>query len=257
MLPFNSGSILAKPSRSNTLRGPRGRKASTPSRPSRTRLEKNGRLVTEDATYAHTTTSGAPPIARRHSSPNCAAAAAMDSVALPAPAFASTTSVPPFWMRLVSLATSSALSANAGVACESSGRIVAPAWPPMTGTWTAPGGTPTASARKVLARTTSRWVTPSRRAGSYTPRAFSTSATMGTVEFTGLEMMLMTARGHTFATPSARVLTMPALVLKRSSRVMPGLRGTPAGMITSSAPSSASSSAPAPTNPRTLQGVST
>ena len=35
---------------------------------------------------------------------------------------------------------------------------------------------------------------------------------------------------------------MPALILKRSSRVMPGLRGTPAGMITTSAPLSASPS---------------
>ncbi len=34
---------------------------------------------------------------------------------------------------------------------------------------------------------------------------------------------------------------MPALMLKRSSRVMPGLRGTPAGMTTRSAPCQACS----------------
>eukprot|EP00959_Pyramimonas_sp_CCMP1952_P344380 7212839-Pyramimonas_sp.AAC.1 len=85
--------------------------------------------------------------------------------------------------------------------CESSGRMVVPAWPPMTGTVTLPGGTPMASARKVLARTTSRCVTPRSLAGSYTLCRLSTSATMGTVEFTGLEMTFTTARGHTFATP--------------------------------------------------------
>jgi hypothetical protein len=40
----------------------------------------------------------------------------------------------------------------------------------------------------------------------------------------------------------AHLLTMPALILNRSSRVMPGLRGTPAGMITTSQPLSASAS---------------
>jgi len=37
---------------------------------------------------------------------------------------------------------------------------------------------------------------------------------------------------QTLAQASMRVATMPALVLKRSSRVMPGLRGTPAGITT-------------------------
>lgn len=36
-----------------------------------------------------------------------------------------------------------------------------------------------------------------------------------------------------------RDLTMPALMLKRSSRVIPGFRGTPAGMMTTSDPSRA------------------
>ena len=50
---------------------------------------------------------------------------------------------------------------------------------------------------------------------------------MGTVELTGFEMMSTHASGQWRATPSASVATMPALMLKRSSRVMPGLRGTP------------------------------
>lgn len=67
---------------------------------------------------------------------------------------------------------------------------------------------------------------------------------MGTVELTGLEIMAMTASGQNLAHPSTRVCTMEALVLKRSSRVMPGLRGTPAGMTTTSAPVSVSSNPP-------------
>lgn len=59
-------------------------------------------------------------------------------------------------------------------------------------------------------------------------------------------MMLMTASGQLAATASHRLFTMPALMLKRSSRVMPGLRGTPAGMTTSSAPLRASASWSAP-----------
>lgn len=46
--------------------------------------------------------------------------------------------------------------------------------------------------------------------------------------------------GACLAIASARVLTMPALMLNRSSRVMPGFLGTPAGIMTRSAPLSAS-----------------
>lgn len=42
--------------------------------------------------------------------------------------------------------------------------------------------------------------------------------------------------GACSAVASIKVLTMPALMLKRSSRVMPGFLGTPAGMTTKSAP---------------------
>ena len=59
---------------------------------------------------------------------------------------------------------------------------------------------------------------------------------MGTVLLTGFEMTRMLASGADSAAAFARSRTMLALVLKRSSRVMPGLRGTPAGMRTISAP---------------------
>ena len=40
------------------------------------------------------------------------------------------------------------------------------------------------------------------------------------------------ASGHTLDAASERDIAIPALMLKRSSRVMPGFLGTPAGMIT-------------------------
>src|SRR6185369_16633184 len=86
------------------------------------------------------------------------------------------------------------------------------------------------------ARTTSRVVTPKSFLGLYTPARRKTSAQMGTVELTGLLMTRMLASGHDSAQALARSRTMEALVLKRSSRVMPGLRGTPAGMRTTSEP---------------------
>jgi hypothetical protein len=116
-----------------------------------------------------------------------------------------------------------------------------------------------ASATKARARITSRCVTPvaqgisephaisnaercknapKRRRASYTPACLNTSAAMGTVEFTGLEIMFTIARGHALliacgAIPSDKgaphvgrcqsralhtSLTMPALMLNRSSR---------------------------------------
>lgn len=60
------------------------------------------------------------------------------------------------------------------------------------------------------------------------PARLNTSAAIGTVELTGLLMIATHASGHAAAIPSHRVATMPALMLNRSSRVMPGLRGTPA-----------------------------
>jgi len=58
---------------------------------------------------------------------------------------------------------------------------------------------PLASATKVLERTTSRVGDPNTRLGSYTPAFFPQNlAAIGTVEFTGLLMMLIRAwKGHT------------------------------------------------------------
>lgn len=61
---------------------------------------------------------------------------------------------------------------------------------------------------------------------------FFTSEAIGTVELTGLEMIQSMASGQALEAASARDMAIPALMLKRSSRVMPGLRGTPAGMMT-------------------------
>jgi hypothetical protein len=69
----------------------------------------------------------------------------------------------------------------------------------------------------VLALTISRVVTPKILLGSYTPAFLNISAAMGTVELTGLEMMAIMALGHTLAAALARLATMEALVLKRSS----------------------------------------
>ena len=93
----------------------------------------------------------------------------------------------------------------------------------------------------------SRVVTPKiRLLAPVTPAALYTSLQMGTVELTGLEIMFRMALGQISAHFSARPLTIPALILNRSSLVMPGFLGTPAGMITKSQPSrqAASSSSP-------------
>ena len=129
--------------------------------------------------------------------------------------------------------------------------MVVPAWPPTTGTSTSATSRPLAAATNVLERTTSSVVTPSSFLGSKTPAAFNTSAAMGTVELTGLEMMVSTAPGACLATAVTSVWTMPALIANRSSRVMPGLRGTPAGITTKSAPAMAAASSSGPVWPVT------
>ena len=49
------------------------------------------------------------------------------------------------------------------------------------------------------------------------------------MELTGFEMMVIMALGHLTAQASTRSRTMEALMLNKSSRVIPGLRGTPGG----------------------------
>mmetsp|Transcript_1317 Transcript_1317/g.2940 ORF Transcript_1317/g.2940 Transcript_1317/m.2940 type:complete len:233 (-) Transcript_1317:159-857(-) len=110
--------------------------------------------------------------------------------------------------------------------------MVVPAWPPMTSTFIDPTSLPSFCATKVFARVTSNVVTPINRFGLYTPCFLSTSAQMGTMEFTGLEMMSIMASGQFFAQAAASPALIDALILNRSSLVIPGFRGTPAGTTT-------------------------
>ena len=75
---------------------------------------------------------------------------------------------------------------------------------------------------------------------SYTPALFKTSAAIATVVFTGFVITPIQAVGATSATLPTNVLIMPALILNKSERSIPGLRATPAEIKTTSAPSSAS-----------------
>ena len=74
-------------------------------------------------------------------------------------------------------------------------------------------------------------------------------------------MTAMNAFGQYSTQPKAKVRTIPALILNRSSRVMPcyqsipGFLGTPAGITTISAPRKASANWSCPTYPVTLAGV--
>mmetsp|Transcript_16189 Transcript_16189/g.29160 ORF Transcript_16189/g.29160 Transcript_16189/m.29160 type:complete len:296 (-) Transcript_16189:433-1320(-) len=252
VLDFNSVVMFSSAAVSEALRVPNGNALTTPFLESTSGLEKyawpaaakrapSAHPAAVD-TKAHSMTSVAPPMARRHESANRAAAKAMESVADPAPALASTTSVPASWIRRVRRWISDSdkdlpTSAGCGFICEMRGRMVMPAWPPTTGILTSLGSdNPRASARNVSARTTSRVVTPKTRPSLARPALRNTSTAMGTVEFTGLEMMATQAVGQCTAMASQRPWTIPALMLKRSSRVMPGLRGTPAGITTRSTP---------------------
>merc|ERR1712223_2048470 len=134
--------------------------------------------------------------------------------------------------------------------------MVAPTWPPTTEQFTSWGLIPLRAPMNSLERTTSRVETPNIFLGLYTPAFLYTSAAMGTVELTGLEMMPTMASGHTLAAASAKVATMEALVLKRSSLVMPGFLGTPAGMMTTSMPVKQSANWSGPWKPATAGEVS-
>mmetsp|Transcript_11075 Transcript_11075/g.14635 ORF Transcript_11075/g.14635 Transcript_11075/m.14635 type:complete len:211 (-) Transcript_11075:246-878(-) len=159
---------------------------------------------------------------------------AIERVAEPAPSLAWTTSSPPNMIRLVRAARSASL--NESPVWERRGRMVSPACPPITVTSTADGSRPWLAATKVFARQMSRVVTPHNFFGLYTPFFFRISAAIGTVELTGLEMIARTASGQCSAHADVKVATMDAFVLNKSSRVMPGFRGTPAGITTTSAP---------------------
>ena len=162
-----------------------------------------------------------------------APAKAIESVALPVLFLAWMTSSPPNWMRCVSCSICAWSSCAAGCVRDTSGTIVVPEWPPTTGTWnlSASCGRPVTSATNVEARTRSSDVTPNRRLGSNTLCDLSTSANTGTRELTGFEMTSTNACGADLAMPSAMPYAIEALTLNRSSRVWPGLRAIPAGMM--------------------------
>mmetsp|Transcript_14876 Transcript_14876/g.49089 ORF Transcript_14876/g.49089 Transcript_14876/m.49089 type:complete len:207 (+) Transcript_14876:1489-2109(+) len=122
----------------------------------------------------------------------------------------------------------------------------------MTGTSIKSGSPPLSSLTNVFARITSRCVTPSTFLLSNTPCFFSTSHATGTVLFTGFEMMFSQAAGQCAAIASTKSRTIPAFTANKSSLLIPGLRGMPAGMTTKSHPASAAPSCEGPVNPRTV-----
>mmetsp|Transcript_8083 Transcript_8083/g.23117 ORF Transcript_8083/g.23117 Transcript_8083/m.23117 type:complete len:201 (-) Transcript_8083:64-666(-) len=65
-------------------------------------------------------------------------------------------------------------------------------------------------------------------------------------------MIATNASGQLSATPAAREATMPALILKRSSLVIPGFLGTPAGITTRSQPLRHSASSAFPSKDLTV-----
>ena len=78
------------------------------------------------------------------------------------------------------------------------------------------------------------------------PLLRNTCAAIGTKVFTGFVTIPIQALGQISATFSTRFLIIPALILKRSARVIPGLRASPAVISTICASSNAlSKSSPA------------
>ncbi|KAH3678320.1 hypothetical protein WICMUC_001601 [Wickerhamomyces mucosus] len=86
-----------------------------------------------------------------------------------------------------------------------------------------------------LLLTKSKVVTPNSLLGLKTPCFLKTSATIATVEFTGFEITNILAFGQYLAQFSAIFEIIPPFKLNKSSLVIPGFLGTPAGMITKSA----------------------
>lgn len=82
-----------------------------------------------------------------------------------------------------------------------------------------------APATNAADRITSSVVTPNMRLGSKTPCFLKISQAIGTVELTGFVMIAIKAFGQFFAAASLKSRTILALVLNRSSRVIPGNSG--------------------------------
>jgi len=86
------------------------------------------------------------------------------------------------------------------------------------------------------------------------PFCSKTPAAIATVVLTGLVMMQISAFGQVSAQAPTRFLTIPALILKRSERSIPGLRATPAEIKTISALSKAGDGS-SPVKPLTFTAV--
>merc|ERR1712084_166994 len=150
---------------SYSLSSPRGSTFTMPPSPNTTFCVKYGKSVMSDLQYAHSVRF-LPLSPARTALPNLAPAYAIERVALPLPPFASTTSVPAFWTCLSKSGIFSASIVFAALSWENTGMMVAPAWPPMTGTLMKFGFLPVISPTNLFARTTSSVVMPTIFMGS-------------------------------------------------------------------------------------------
>ena len=108
MLAFNSAVALDTCTFSNESISPHPNTFSSPFSPNSHLEAKNANSgITSEATYAHSTIPFSPLIALKHELAIFSAANAMLNVAEPAPAFASTTSVPAFWILVTKAVNSS------------------------------------------------------------------------------------------------------------------------------------------------------
>ena len=107
-------------------------------------------------------------------------------------------------------------------------------WPPSTTADTSSTDTFISSARKVRKRPVSS--TPAMPITLFfgSPQAFCSAHTMAS---SGLVMTMTKALGAYFLMPAPACSITLRLIESRSSRLMPGFRGTPAVMMMTSAPS--------------------
>ncbi len=122
------------------------------------------------------------------------------------------------------------------VHCEGTGTMVSPCEPRVS-VFTDLTGTPSFSATELVNRavsSTPAW--PSTRFFGNAEAAWVRAV----ISSSGLETTTMTAFGAYLATCSATPRTILALTSSRSIRLIPGLRGRPAVMTTTSEPSMAS-----------------
>ena len=104
-------------------------------------------------------------------------------------------------------------------------------WPPRTNAWTLSTDTLSSMAMKVRIRAESRMpAIPITRSRGKPLRRY----TAWHIASSGLATGTMMQSGECLTTCSVTAFMMPKLTLSRSSRLMPGLRGTPDVMTTTS-----------------------